>query len=378
MSDYRVQLDVYHGPLDLLLYLIKRDEIDLDDIPVHHVTEQYLAYVETLKALDMDLAGEFMVMAATLVEIKSAMMARMQDAEDADPDAETDAEVEDPTDPRFELVQQLLAYKRFKDAAMALDKRRALFADRFVRKPAKYKPDEEEDQAPPELDLEDISVWDLLETFNTLLEQVGGPPLHSVTVDDTPIELHAADISDRLKRDGPMTLQQMFVGRRNVQEMLGLFLALLELLRQRKVRAKQDRIAGEIHVELRPESERRAEAEAEEAASQFEYDPNDADNFDWPDEGEYKRYARRIERRLKGESVEEDEELEAEIRELEEAEGSLEAELKAHRERKRQETAATENSADRAADNQADASAAIENQDDEEVNENENNDVDER
>lgn len=324
MSDYRIQLDVYHGPLDLLLYLIKRDEIDIYDIPVHHVTEQYLQHVQTIKALDMDLAAEFMVMAATLVEIKSAMMAIAQAAADAEQVDEETTAVEDPTDPRFELVQQLLAYKRFKDAAMELDRRRAEFASRYPRHPAKFKPDQGDDNGPPELDLEDVSVWDLLEMFTSLMEQVGGPPLHSVTVDDTPIELHAADIVDRIERDGAMTLQAMFVGRYSVQEKLGLFLALLELLRQRKVRVQQDRIAGDIYINLIPRAER--VAENDDAPSNLQYDPNNPDNFDWPDADEYKRYARRIERRLKGESVEEDEELEEELKALEAEEaGEIEA-----------------------------------------------------
>jgi chromatin segregation and condensation protein Rec8/ScpA/Scc1 (kleisin family) len=114
MQDYRVELDVYHGPLDLLLYLIKRDEIDINDIPIAPITEQYLAYLQTIKRLDINLAGEFLVMAATLMEIKSAMMMPREAGEEGE---ETDlTAAEDPTDPRYELIQQLLAYKRFKDA----------------------------------------------------------------------------------------------------------------------------------------------------------------------------------------------------------------------------------------------------------------------
>src|SRR5438874_2459908 len=116
MEDYRVQLDVYHGPLDLLLYLIKRDEVDLHDIPVAHITEHDLTYVKTLNQLDINLVGEFLVMAATLLEIKSALLAHEQGLADAPEggdvegaDALGTATTGEGIDSRFELVQQLLA-----------------------------------------------------------------------------------------------------------------------------------------------------------------------------------------------------------------------------------------------------------------------------
>lgn len=326
MQDYRIELDVYHGPLDLLLYLIRRDEIDLNNLPIHRITEQYLRYVETLKQLDINLAGEFLVMAASLVEVKSVMIAPRDAIEEADDDARPTSE--NPEDPRYELVQQLLAYKRFKDAARALDDRRAIFAERFPRHPAKQQRRQIEQENRPELDLDDVSIWDLLEAFTTLMDQVGGtigPRTHDVFDDDTPIELHQDDIVDRLNREGRMTLQQMFVGRRSVSEMLGLFIAMLELIRQQRVRAKQERLAGEIHVELVSDAEREAEAEADDTASQWDYDPTNPDNFAWPDENLRQRYERRIARRAAGEAVEEDEELEADIRELEAEEASTQA-----------------------------------------------------
>lgn len=315
MQDYRVDLDVYHGPLDLLLYLIRRDEVDIHDIPVHRITEQYLQYVRTLKTLDINLAGEFLVMAATLMEIKSAMMAPRPetegDAEGADA-AALAAGGDDPGDPRYELVQQLLAYKRFKDAAYALERRRETFEARFPRKPAAF---EQETTEPPALDLDDVSVWDLLEAFSKLMEQVGGPPRIDLVHDDTPIELHAEDIADRLKRDGAMTLQAMFAGRRP-GEMLGMFLATLELIRQQKVRAEQDAIAGEIRLVPRPRNEW-FNAEDEPQRVELKFDPADPDNFDWPDEQQRRRYARRMERRARGEVIDEDAEFEEDVKAIE-------------------------------------------------------------
>lgn len=314
MEDYRIDLDVYHGPLDLLLYLIKRHEVDIHDIPIAPITEQYLAYVQNLRNLDINLAGEFVVMAATLMEIKSVMMIPHEAGEGEDLDAITSAD--DPEDPRYELVQQLLAYKRFKDAATALDRRRMEFDARFPRQPAPFEK-EVTDTQEVEVDLDDASVWDLLESFNRLMEQVGYPEKMELEYDDTPIELHADDIVDRLQRDGAMTLQAMFEGRGR-GEPLGLFLALLELLRQRKVRARQDRIAGEIRLEVRPRDEWQDLAK-EDAAAPIKYDPQNPDHFDWPDEKTKQRYARRIERRLRGEFVEEDAELDEDIAELEKA-----------------------------------------------------------
>jgi segregation and condensation protein A len=120
-QDYRVQLDAYAGPLDLLLYLVKRHEIDLNDIPVAELTEQYLNHLKVIQEIDVELAGEFLVMAATLLEVKSQMLVP-QVTEDGEEAPATDS-IEDPTDPRYELVQQLLAYKRFKDAAIDLEER---------------------------------------------------------------------------------------------------------------------------------------------------------------------------------------------------------------------------------------------------------------
>lgn len=321
MQDYRVHLDVYHGPLDLLLHLIKRNEVDIHDIPIHRITEQYLQHVATLKALDINLAGEFLVMAATLMEIKSAMIAPREES-DEDADAADDLTAsEDPTDPRYELVQQLLAYKRFKDAARALENRRTDFAARFPRRPARIDLEaaaEHAQQQEPELDVEDVSVWDLVEAFNRLMEQVGSPPEVDVTQDDTPLELYQADLLDRLGRDGPMTLQEMFAGRGRLAEMIGLFLATLELLRQQKVRATQKDRTGPIYLQLREDAEEDDAADAgEEAATQAEFDPEEPENFEWPDEQTRRRYERRIARRKRGEKIEEDEQFAEDVAAIE-------------------------------------------------------------
>src|SRR3954447_24954459 len=137
--DYRVELDVYNGPLDLLLYLLKRDELDIYDIPITRITQTYMGYVRMLKelsseqGLDINVAGDFLVMAATLMEIKSAMLLPKPPASQGDGSTNAAAEL---TDPRYELVQKLLEYKKFKDAANLLDFKQTEHASRFPRYPA--------------------------------------------------------------------------------------------------------------------------------------------------------------------------------------------------------------------------------------------------
>jgi segregation and condensation protein A len=232
-EEYRVQLDVFTGPLDLLLYLIRRDELDIQDIPITHITEQYLAYLRLLEQLDPNVVGDFLVMAATLVELKSRSLL-------PSPPIELDDDVDDP---RGALVRQLLEYKAVKDAARALgsaaDERRL----RFVRVPA---------ETPPELqgvELEEVEVWDLLTAFDKVLSAVGaGPRTHDIRYDDRPIAEYRAYICETLARESPIAFHALFFDSENRAEIIGLFLALLELLRCQRVRAEQDRLHGVIYL----------------------------------------------------------------------------------------------------------------------------------
>jgi segregation and condensation protein A len=256
--EYRVELDVYNGPLDLLLYLIKKDELDIYDIPITRITDSYMRYIGLLQemkrdGLDINVAGDFVVMAATLMEIKSAMLLPKPPPEVA---REGSSAAQDLADPRYELVQKLLEYKRFKDTAMALQHQQTLHENRFPRYPAKPQGASEE---PPPVDLEEVQVWDLLSAFNRLMLEVGTRRVreHEVVYDDTPIDLHAADIEDRLTREGPLTLRALIVGRTNKSEMIGVFLALLELIREKKILVHQPEALGELSIEAAPEEHRR-------------------------------------------------------------------------------------------------------------------------
>ena len=279
--DYRVELDVYNGPMDLLLYLIKRDELDIYDIPISRITDTYVSYIQVIRdlsaegALDINVAGDFLVMAATLMEIKSAtLLPRPEKVE-----REGRSAADELTDPRYELIQKLLEYKKFKDAASVLDIRQVEFASRFPRYPALRK--EEGGGEPPPVDLEEVQIWDLLTAFNRLMKEVGSlkrSRFHEVSYDDTPIELHAADIEDRVVREGRVTLRQLIEGRTTRSEMIGIFLALLELIREKKVLVVQEDPTGEVEIINAPPEHRATYAHASLNLSNDAATSRDGDN----------------------------------------------------------------------------------------------------
>jgi segregation and condensation protein A len=221
----------------------------------------YVSMLRELNAedgLDINVAGDFLVMAATLMEIKSAMLLPKTPVATADGQPTAAQEL---ADPRYELVQQLLEYKRFKDTAHLLERQQRDHASRFPRYPAKAEGQADE---PPPVDLEEVQVWDLMEAFNRLMKEVGGrkPRYHEVIYDDTPIDLHAADIEDRLKREGRLTLRELIVGRKSRSEMVGVFLALLELIREKKILVRQETLEAELEITVAPKEHRETYAHA--------------------------------------------------------------------------------------------------------------------
>jgi segregation and condensation protein A len=220
---------------------------------------QYVSMLRMMskeEGLDINVAGDFLVMAATLMEIKSAMLLPRQEVASGDGSSAA-AEL---ADPRYELVQKLLEYKRFKDSAAMLERQQHEHENRFPRYPAKLEGVADE---PPPVDLEEVQIWDLLEAFNRLMKEVGGrKKFHEVTYDDTPIDLHAADIEDRLSREGKLTLRQLVVGRKNRSEMIGVFLALLELIREKKILVQQEGVLDDMEIVPAPDEHRRTYAGA--------------------------------------------------------------------------------------------------------------------
>jgi len=229
LADYRVNLDIFAGPMDLLLYLVRKEEVDIYDISIAKITDQYIRYIEMLKSLDMDLAGDFLVMAATLMQIKSAMLLPK-----AEPERFQD---DDLSDPRAELIRQLLEYKQFKDAANLLNAAADEQKERFPRPGTiveHLKPDAE-----PEIDIEQVNIWDLLEAFDTICKATGTVVDISHIKDDTPIDLYQIEILHRLQTEGPMTFERIFESGSARIVMVGLFLALLELIREKLIWAEQ-------------------------------------------------------------------------------------------------------------------------------------------
>jgi segregation and condensation protein A len=338
LEDYRVELDAYSGPLDLLLYLVKRHEIDLNDIPIARLTEQYLQHARLIQHLDINLAGEFLVMAATLLEIKSAMLMPPAPEAAADPNAPAPT-TENPLDPRFELVQQLLAYKAFKDAANALDDRRVQWDARFPRTPPRFKKQSsllaafnangvtdddlplgsaDDDDVEHDVELEELHIYDLCAAFAKILDSLGKPKGHQVTYDDTPLELHAEEIVHRLTHDGlnrSMTLRELFVSTKSRSEMIGMFLATLELVRQRRVRVVQSADTEEVSLEVRPEEERKA---GDDNKPTDWRDPATGElQYEWPSEKDRLRAERRSKLRATyANKRKSEEELEAAMDEL--------------------------------------------------------------
>jgi len=252
-TEYRVQLAAFEGPLDLLLHLIRKHEVDIHDIPISTVTDQYIEHLQDIERIDIDLAGEFLVMAATLMEVKSRMLIPPSEQAGTQ-EGSSEEDIVGVVDPRSELVQQLLEYKRYRDAADALDHRRKDWSQRAPSAPAGIDNETLRNALgnADDLDLEDLNLVDLCEAFEQICAAVDMTRLgdHEVVLDDTPIELHAEDLIDRLRRESkPMTLQAAFEGR-NRGEMLGLFLAMLELLRQQRMIARQDDETGQIWIEV--------------------------------------------------------------------------------------------------------------------------------
>ncbi|MHC5077074.1 MAG: segregation and condensation protein A [Planctomycetota bacterium] len=238
MADYRVNLEIFAGPMDLLLYLVRKEEVDIYDIPISKITDQYLHYIEMLKGLDIDLAGDFLVLAATLMQIKSAMLLPL-----AEPDAMEEGDIEDP---RTELIRQLLEYKKFKDAANLLSDAAELQKERHARPDSiieALKP-----EAEPELDIEQVSIWDLLEAFDSIIKATGGVRDISHIKDDTPIDLYQIQILGCLQDEGPMAFERLFEDKDERIVLIGLFLALLELVREELVWTEQEKDSGAIYL----------------------------------------------------------------------------------------------------------------------------------
>jgi segregation and condensation protein A len=276
-EDYQITLDAFRGPLDLLLYLIRRAEVSITDIPIAQITDQYLAFLRQLDDIDIDVAGEFLVMAATLIEIKSRTLAPARKGETGEDGAEAHDSGLDITDPRYELVQQLLAYQKYRIASDDLEQRRIAFANRYPRRPARLdRTESAPEHEPIEIELEDAHVFDLSEAFERIMASIDFGKLgdHMVEMDDTPIALHQEDLIDRLSHaaEHKITLQEAFAGGTSGKR-IGLFLATLELVRQRRVTVVQPEIESPIELVLNTDPDDVLTIESDEIAHYAERHP---------------------------------------------------------------------------------------------------------
>ena len=236
---YKVKLEVFEGPLDLLLYLIKKDEIDVYDIPVANITNQYLQYMELMKLLDLGIAGEFLVMAATLMQIKSKMLLPAEEG----PEEELIEE-----DPRAELVKRLLEYKKFKDAAGHLHTRESTQKDVFARRPGGLEiKDEGRD------DHFEASVFDLITAFSKVMKEVPKDLFYKVIKDEFTVEEKMHGIFHILVKNAVIKFTDLFKDLNNKLEIITTFLALLELVRLKEVIVTQGKAFGDIQIERNKE-----------------------------------------------------------------------------------------------------------------------------
>ena len=246
-GEYKVELDVFEGPLDLLLYLIKRDEVDIYNIPIEKVTSQYMEYLNLMRMLDLHIAGEFLVMAATLMMIKSRMLLPIEDREEIEEDEE---------DPRWDLVRQLVEYKKFKDAAMTLHDRELFQENVFPLglEGVVLEPDD------PGMVMHDISIFDLIAAFNNILKEAPVEGINEIVADRFSVADKIDSILNRISKQHNVAFFNLFKENATRNEIICTFLALLELIRLRHVAVSQNDRFGEIVIEGVDEEKENVEA----------------------------------------------------------------------------------------------------------------------
>jgi len=229
---YRVQItDIFEGPLDLLVHLIKKNEVDIYDIPIALITKQYLDYIQWLKSMNIELAGDFLVMAATLAQVKSKMLL---------PAAEDD---EDQEDPRQEITRPLMEYLKLKSAADDLAGRTLLGKDTFTREHGDedYLSDEDEDMIK-------IGLFELIDAFQKILKNVSSDHLVDLTADNISVKDRIYEIVDIFEKQNSVTFNELFSLKADKSDVIVTFLAILEMVRLNLVRMAQNVKTGIIRL----------------------------------------------------------------------------------------------------------------------------------
>lgn len=232
---YKIKLEIFEGPLDLLLYLVKKDHLNIYDIPIAKVTQQYLEYINLMQLLDLNIAGEFLVMAATLLQIKSKMLL---------PVDETTQEQEEEEDPRAELVRRLLEYEKFKQIAEDLRQREADQKEVFKRPKIEI---EKEIEGNKEVYFE-ASIFDLINAFSQALKDVPKEVFYEVIKDEFTIEEKIHGLLHLLLITPAVRISELFSKAKNKIEIIVTFLAILELIRMKEIVARQSEVFQDIEI----------------------------------------------------------------------------------------------------------------------------------
>ncbi|PSL50400.1 condensin subunit ScpA [Salsuginibacillus halophilus] len=238
MQTYSVKIDAFEGPLDLLLHLIQQAEVDIYDIPVAQITEQYMAYIHSMQELALDYASEYLVMASTLLAMKSRMLLPIEEAEDM----EADEMLEDEDDPRRELAEKLAAYKQYKEAAGTLETFESERMEKFSKAPSQVDDyiQHEDEQAVP--DVGGITVYDMIQAYQNAknrLKKANEPPA-VVKPDTFTVEAQIEDVREKVKTStGPVSFTN-WLAARPPAELVASFLAVLELMKGGEILCRQD------------------------------------------------------------------------------------------------------------------------------------------
>jgi segregation and condensation protein A len=234
--NYRLRLDIFEGPLDLLLFLIKKNDIDIKDIPIVEITDQYLQYIELMKVLDLDVVGDFLVMAATLMQIKSKMLLP------PDP-AEVEQEEEDPRD---ELVRRLQEYQKFKEIADELQRKESFRQDFFPRRMDEEQMNELKDDA-REVFFE-ATLFDLINALSDAIKRTPEEVVHEIIKEEFTVEQKIHEVLHLLLDNSEVQLNTLFAKSRSKDEIIVTFIAVLELIRLKEIIAVQKRLFDSIVV----------------------------------------------------------------------------------------------------------------------------------
>ena len=220
--------------MDLLLYLVRKHEVEIVDIPIAVITDQYLEYLAVIEKLDVNAVGDFLGMASLLIEIKSQQVLPRCD--------EVEGEVEDP---RQELVRRLLEYKKYRDAASILEERGRSWQQRYARL-SNDVPRHERDMAGEPI--QEVELWDLVSAFGRIMRETDAARPSSIVYDDTPIHIYMSRIHARLIEAGRLSFHDLFEPGMHKSTLVGIFLAVLELVRHHRVRVEQNALFGEIWI----------------------------------------------------------------------------------------------------------------------------------